>query len=330
VGSENVVVPVVEDGGTGSENMAAGRPGRRPTPLPPPYAGVLLDYATQVGRADLTAQARRSYLSRVRMFLAWLAGANVDGDPLTDPAAAVWAARDYKAYLYGTGKRAPATVNAALAAVSDLAIRRGLGKLDGQAVARLDLPARRAPKALTGRDDIRWQRAAQAAAPRDRALAAVMRFAGARIAETVALDLDDLPATQRRRRLRIRGKGRKHRAVPVHPELAAALDAWLAARRSWPGAEGTTAVFLNRAGSRLSVRAADEIIAGIARAAGIEDAVTPHVLRHTFATDLTRAGTDLVTVAELLGHASLDSTRIYTLPTEDDLDAAITRLTVDR
>jgi len=96
------------------------------------------------------------------------------------------------------------------------------------------------------------------------------------------------------------------------------------------GAEGTTAVFLNRAGSRLSVRAADEIIAGIARAAGIEDAVTPHVLRHTFATDLARAGTDLVTVAELLGHASLDSTRIYTLPTEDDLDAAIARLTVDR
>ena len=73
-----------------------------------------------------------TYLSRVRMFLAWLAGADVDGDPLTDPDAAVWAARDYGAYLYGTLKRAPATVNAALAAVSDLALRRGLGKLDGQ------------------------------------------------------------------------------------------------------------------------------------------------------------------------------------------------------
>ena len=60
------------------------------------------------------------------------AAADVDGDPLTDPAAAVWAARDYKAFLYGALKRAPATVNAALAAVSDLAIRRGLGKLDGR------------------------------------------------------------------------------------------------------------------------------------------------------------------------------------------------------
>lgn len=82
--------------------------------------------------------------------------------------------------------------------------------------------------------------------------------------------------------------------------------------------------------SQLSVRAADEIIAGIARVAGIENAVTPHGLRHTFATDLARADADLVTLAELLGHASLDSTRIYTLPTGDDLDAAIARLTVDR
>ncbi len=89
-------------------------------------------------------------------------------------------------------------------------------------------------------------------------------------------------------------------------------------------------MFLNRAGGRLSVRSADDVIAGIARAAGLEGVVTPHVLRHTFATDLIRGGTDLVTVAELMGHASLDSTRIYTLPTEDDLDAAIARLTVDR
>ena len=153
----------------------------------------------------------------------------------------------------------------------------------GAPVTRLDLPARRAPKALTSRDDIRWQRAAQAAPPRDRALAALMRFAGARIAEAVALDLDDLPTTQRRRRLRIRGKGRKHRVVPVHPELAAALtalDAWRDARRRWPGARSTPAVFLNRAGTRLSVRAADRIIAGIAQVAGVEDAVTPHVRRH--------------------------------------------------
>jgi len=141
-----------------------------------------------------------------------------------------------------------------------------------------------------------------------------MRLAGTRIAETVGLDLNDLPTAQRRRRLRIRGKGRKHRSVPVHTELGTALDAWLAERRSWPGSDTNPAVFLNRTGGRLSARAADTIVARIARAAGLTDQVTPHVLRQSFGTDLVRAGTDLVTVAELLGHASLDSTRIYALP----------------
>lgn len=153
------------------------------------------------------------------------------------------------------------------------------------------------------------------------------RFAGARIAEAVGLDLDDLPTTQRRRRLRIRGKGRKNRSVPVH---AAALDAWLAERRSWPSAGASPALFLNRAGSRLSLSAADEIIGGIAAAAGLAERVTQHVLRHSFGTDLARSGVDVVTVAELLGHASLDFTRIYALPTDGNLGAAIDRLTVDR
>lgn len=149
-------------------------------------------------------------------------------------------------------------------------------------------------------------------------------------AEGAGRGSENLPTTQRRRRLRIRGKGRKDRTVPVHLDLASALDGWLVERRSWAGAGASTAVFLNRAGGRLSARSADDIVAGIARAAGLEDVVTPHVLRHTFATDLLRGGADLVTVAELMGHASLDSTRIYTLPTEDDLDAAVARLTVDR
>ena len=330
MGSENTAIAPAGRAETGSENKDTPRRGRQPTHLPEPYAAVLREYSAALARADLTAQARRTYLSRVRIYLAWLSAADTEGDPLDDPSAAAWAARDYKAHLYATRRRAPATINAALAAISDLAIRRGLGELDGGSVSRLELPARRAPRALTGRDDTRWQRAAQAAPPRDRALAAVMRYAGTRISETVGLDLDDLPTTRRRQRLRVRGKGRKDRSIPVHAELAASVDAWLTERRTWPGAKNSTAVFLNRAGSRLSARSADQIIARIAAAAGLDDVVTPHVLRHTFGTDLVRGGTDIVTVAELLGHASLDSTRIYTLPTDDDMKAAIDRLTIDR
>ena len=120
MGSENAATGAVPGAGTGSENKAAAA--RRAAADPPAltYAAVLEEYANLLARADLTAQARRTYLSRVRMYLSWLADTHVDGDPLNGPAAAAWAARDYKSHLYGAQKRAPATVNAALAAVSDL------------------------------------------------------------------------------------------------------------------------------------------------------------------------------------------------------------------
>jgi hypothetical protein len=93
---------------------------------------------------------------------------------------------------------------------------------------------------------------------------------------------------------------RRNRSVPIHPELAVALEAWLAARHSQPGANNTTAVFLNRAVGRMSARTADAIIGDSATAAGVADLVTPHVFRHSFGTDLIRSGTDVVTVAEPL------------------------------
>lgn len=146
VASENEASPDRERTETRSGNKATGQRGRRPTPLPAALAPVLEQYAAELGRANMTTQASRTYLSRVRMYLAWLADAAVDGVPLTDLAAAAWAARDYKAYLHGTLKRAPATVNGALAAVSDLAIRRGLGRLDGDQAARVDRPAAGHPR----------------------------------------------------------------------------------------------------------------------------------------------------------------------------------------
>ena len=88
---------------------------------------------------------------------------------------------------------------------------------------------------------------------------AVVVLAGAHLAETVGLDLDDLPTTQRRCRLRVRGQGRRNRSVPVRLQPAVGLDACSARRRTWPGAD-PAAVFLNRAGARLPLRTADEII----------------------------------------------------------------------
>ncbi|MGH9066359.1 MAG: tyrosine-type recombinase/integrase [Acidimicrobiales bacterium] len=165
--------------------------------------------------------------------------------------------------------------------------------------------------------------------PRDQALALVPFYAGARIAEVVALDLDDVRLSARKGILRIYGKGERVREVPIHPQLRSALVAWLDERPDWPGAKDSPAVFLNQRGQRLGVRGAHGIITGIAAGAGLDDDTTAHVLRHSFATTLVRGGTDLVIVAELLGHARLETTRVYTRPTAEDRARAVDLLPVD-
>ena len=166
--------------------------------------------------------------------------------------------------------------------------------------------------------------------PRDQALALVPFYAGARISEIVALDIDDVARSARKGVLRILGKGERVRQVPIHPQLHAALNDWLAERADWPGATDTPALFLNQRGQRLSVRGAHAIVTGIAAAAGLDDDTTVHILRHTFATTLVRGGTDLVIVAELLGHARLETTRIYTRPSAEDRTRALDLLPVDK
>jgi site-specific recombinase XerD len=154
--------------------------------------------------------------------------------------------------------------------------------------------------------------------PRDEALALIPFYAGARIAETVALDVDDVRLSARKGILRIYGKGERVREVPIHPELRKALSDWLEERRDWPGAKDGPALFLNQRGHRLSAKGAHDVITGIADRGGLDDHVTAHVLRHSFATTLVRGGTDLVIAAELLGHARLETTRVYTRPTAED------------
>lgn len=218
-------------------------------------------------------------------------------------------------------------MNNALAAIDDLYTRAGLGPARA---ARADIPDA-APRALSPRAQVRFLRAVQAcASPRDRALALTPFYAGARIAEAVALDTDDVALSARRGSLRIHGKGERVREVPVHPELRRTLVGWLHERPDWPGATESQALFLNQRGGRLGVRGAHGIITGIAAGAGLDDDTTAHVLRHSFATTLVRGGTDLVIVAELLGHARLETTRAYTRPTAEDRAKALDLLPVDR
>src|SRR5438128_8259771 len=218
-------------------------------------------------------------------------------------------------------------MNSALAAIDDFYARRGLGRANAE---RADLPDQ-APRALDQRAVLRWLRAVEAhLAPRDRALAGVLFYAGARISEAVRLDVDDVRLSARKGTLRLLGKGNKVREVPIHPQLRRDLTLWLEERPNWPGANVTPALFLNQRGDRLSVRGASDVVAALAEAAAQEDETTAHILRHTFATTLIRGGADLVLVAELLGHARLDTTRTYTRPTAEDCAKVVELLPVDR
>ncbi|MCA1679581.1 MAG: phage integrase N-terminal SAM-like domain-containing protein [Actinobacteria bacterium] len=194
--------------------MPARPRGRAAVGLSGPFAAVLDEYTAALRSAPLSDQARRTYASKVRQYLAWLADADTQGDPLEDRDARDWAVRDYRSHLQTVLKRKPATVNNALAAVDDLYIRRGLGPASA---ARAEL-ARTAPKALSTRAAIRFLREVQKCpSPRDRAIALVPFYAGTRIAEITRLDVDDVRLSARKGILRILGKGAHTRMVAGSP-----------------------------------------------------------------------------------------------------------------
>ena len=153
---------------------------------------------------------------------------------------------------------------------------------------------------------------------RDRAILELLYATGARISELTALNLDDLVDPTM---VRLFGKGSKERIVPVGSYAQSALEVYLVRARPVlvKKGKGTPAVFLNQRGGRLSRQSAWQIISDAADAAKIPSEVSPHTLRHSFATHLLEGGADVRVVQELLGHSSVATTQIYTLVTVDAL-----------
>jgi integrase/recombinase XerC len=218
-----------------SENSENSTRGARPTPLSGEHALLLADYVAALEAEEKFAlDTRRTYISRVRMFLAWLNG------PLLDPAAS---ATEYRHYLLYEAEpvRSVRYSNNALSALDDFFVRMGLGKA---AVARDDLPGTGRPKVLAGEAQADWLRAVEEwPHARDRLLALMPLHTGLRIGEIIALDLP----------------------VSLGDGLREPLDRWLEERRNWPNAENEPALFLNRRGGRLSVRAAGAVFAAIGK-----------------------------------------------------------------
>lgn len=237
--------------------------------------------------------------------------------------------RDFLAAIRaGEDGRAPLTARSAARTVVAV---RGFHRflvLDGVAAenpadeVRPPAPPRRLPKAIGVAEVERLLAAAGPDTPagvRDQALLEVLYGCGARISEAVGLDVDDLDLE--RGLVLLRGKGGKQRLVPLGSLAVAALHAYLVrarpelARRG----RGLPAVFLNARGGRLSRQSAWTVLAAAAQRAGLGGRVSPHTLRHSFATHLLEGGADVRVVQELLGHASVTTTQIYTKVTADTL-----------
>lgn len=159
---------------------------------------------------------------------------------------------------------------------------------------------------------------------RDRAILELLYSTGMRVSELVSRDLVDLDFKEEM--LTVRGKGDKERLVPVGAPAIEAVKNWLAQRNQLielRAGRGKTvekeALFLNGRGGRLSVRSVERMVKAYGERAGILQMVTPHALRHSFATHLLEMGADLRSVQELLGHASLSTTQRYTHLTLDHL-----------
>ncbi|MEU4195572.1 site-specific tyrosine recombinase XerD [Kribbella sp. NPDC026611] len=205
-------------------------------------------------------------------------------------------------------------------------LREGITAVDPAAAVKPPAPPQRLPKALSVDEVTRILSAAAGAeaepavlATRDAALLEFLYGTGARISEAVGLDVDDIDLDAGA--VLLRGKGSKERVVPVGSYAREALSAYLVRGRPdlVSRGRGTPALFLNARGGRLSRQSAWTVLRRAAERAGIAKEISPHTLRHSYATHLLDGGADVRVVQELLGHASVTTTQIYTLVTVDKL-----------
>ena len=297
------------------------------TELPEAFARLLGDYERHLrAERDLTPHSVRAYVGDIASLLdhahrlglttiddldlrtlrSWLAKQQTTGRARTTIARRATAARVFTAWLARTG-RLPADVG------SSLGSPRALHTLPP--VLRADEADALIRSAAELADD------GSAVGLRDVAMLEVLYATGIRVGELVGLDVDDVDHS--RHVLRVLGKGRKERTVPYGGPAARALDAWLVRGRPALVADGAgPAVFLGARGRRIDQRAVRTLVhRRIASVPGAPD-IGPHGLRHTAATHLLEGGADLRSVQELLGHASLATTQLYTHVSTDRLRRA--------
>ncbi|GGH46100.1 site-specific tyrosine recombinase XerD [Microbacterium album] len=274
--------------------------------------------ALERGLSDHTVAAYRRDLSG---YATWLAGRGVSDTSAVTPALVAAFAAERASADPPPAASSLARLQSSVRGLHRFLAREGVADADPTQRLRPPRQPRRLPKALTV-DQV--ERLLQAPSPeeplgiRDRALLELLYATGARVSEAVQLDVDDLATGEI---LRLRGKGSKERIVPVGSYARAALDAYLTRVRPDLASRGKASprLFLGARGGPLSRQSAWLIIRAAAEAARLSAHVSPHTLRHSFATHLLQGGADVRVVQELLGHASVATTQIYTHLTVDTL-----------
>lgn len=274
-----------------------------PTPVPEAVERFLAVLAAR--RAPRTVEAYRRDLADLAAFL--------DGSPATADA------DDIRGWLADLRARGLAPASIARRGAAARSFYRHLvliGEREDNPAAEVDLPRRREklPRSLSPRDVERLIEAAQGVTPRslrDRALVELLYGAGLRVGEAVGLDRGRVDLDNRV--VRCLGKGDKERIVPLGRQAADALRRYLARGRPHLDRRRRPELFLNAQGGALTRAGAFLILRRLAGKAGLEPArVHPHLLRHSFATHLLEGGADLRSVQEMLGHADLGTTELYT------------------
>ncbi len=289
--------------------------------------GYLDHLVVERGLAVNTVAAYRRDLTR---YIEWLAGRGIADIDEVHPADVVVY---QEALTAGYGERpglslaSVARMVVSVRALHSFAAAELLASSNAAADVSPPRPGKRLPKALSIDEVQRLLNGIESTTPdglRDAALLELLYGTGARISEVTSLDVDDLTRVlaDSDLGLRLMGKGSKERVVPVGSYARQAIDAWLVrGRPAMVAAAGhtTPALLVNSRGARLSRQSAWAIIRSRAEGAGITSEVSPHSLRHSFATHLLDGGADVRVVQELLGHASVTTTQIYTEVTVEHL-----------
>ena len=296
--------------------------------LPESYAQLLADYERHlVAERDLTAHSVRAYLGDVegllehatrlgitevdridlRALRSWLAKQQTMGRSRTTVARRATAARVFTAWLARTGRAATDAGAALRSPKAHRTLPAVLRADEAEAVLQATMSAASEADGLLGQRDV--------------AILELLYATGIRVGELVGLDVDDLD--RQRNVVRVLGKGRKERTVPFGAPAAEALDRWVDVARPQLVRDGSgPALFLGARGGRLDQRAVRTLVhRSVAAVPGAPD-LAPHGLRHTAATHLLEGGADLRSVQELLGHASLATTQLYTHVSTDRLRRA--------